>query len=68
MLFLGSSKDRGVFSRMVDSLLLPGEKANMHSSALKKCWGWLDVHLPGGRLRLSFGAAEAVRESAFLFV
>jgi hypothetical protein len=56
LLFLGSSKDRGVFSRAVDAALPPDEKRKMHASALKKCWGWLDVHIPGGRLRLSFGA------------
>jgi hypothetical protein len=52
VLVLGSSKDRGVYSRLIDLVMRHSEKELFHHSVVQKCWGWLDVKFP--RLRLSF--------------
>jgi len=57
VLVLGSSKDRGVYSRLIDLVLRHEEKDKFHHSVVQKCWGWLDVRL--GRLRLTFADFRA---------
>jgi hypothetical protein len=57
VLVLGSSKDRGVYSRLIDLVLRPEEKDKFHHSVVQKCWGWLDVRI--GRLRLTFADFRA---------
>ena len=57
VLVLGSSKDRGVYSRLIDLVLRHEEKDKFHHSVVQKCWGWLDVRV--GRLRLTFADFRA---------
>ncbi len=52
LLVLGGSVQRGVFLTLVDMALERGQKDEMESSAVQKCWGYADVRI--GNLRLTY--------------
>ncbi|CAM9152460.1 unnamed protein product [Ectocarpus fasciculatus] len=52
LLVLGGSIQRGVFLTLVDMVLAAGQKDDIHTSALQKCWGYAEIRI--GNLRLSY--------------
>ncbi|CAN0089336.1 unnamed protein product [Ectocarpus fasciculatus] len=52
LLVLGGSVQRGVFLTLIDMVLAAGQKHDMSSSVLQKCWGYADVQV--GNLRLTY--------------
>ncbi|CAM9376350.1 unnamed protein product [Ectocarpus fasciculatus] len=52
LLVLGGSIQRGVFLTLVDMVLAAGQKDDIKSSVLQKCWGYADVRV--GNLRLTY--------------
>lgn len=52
LLAVGNSILRGVFLSLVDMVLAQGQKDNLSTSILRKCWGFADVRI--GSLRLTY--------------
>ncbi|CAM9589285.1 unnamed protein product, partial [Ectocarpus sp. 8 AP-2014] len=52
LLVLGGSVQRGVFLTLVDMVLAAGQKKDITSSIVGKCWGYADVRV--GNLRLTY--------------
>lgn len=52
LLVLGGSVQRGVFLTLVDMILAQGQKDDMYTSAIQKCWGYADVAV--GNLRVTY--------------
>ncbi|CAN0347196.1 unnamed protein product [Ectocarpus sp. 6 AP-2014] len=52
LLVLGGSVQRGVFLTLIDMVLAAGQKHDISSSVLQKCWGYADVRI--GNLRLTY--------------
>ncbi|CAN0308865.1 unnamed protein product [Ectocarpus sp. 6 AP-2014] len=52
LLVLGGSVQRGVFLTLVDMVLVAGQKDDIDTSTLGKCWGYADVRV--GNLRLTY--------------
>ncbi|CAN0367600.1 unnamed protein product, partial [Ectocarpus sp. 12 AP-2014] len=52
LLVLGGSVQRGVFLTLVDMVLAAGQKHDIQSSVIQKCWGYADVQV--GNLRLTY--------------
>ncbi|CAM9273949.1 unnamed protein product [Ectocarpus sp. 13 AM-2016] len=52
LLVLGGSVQRGVFLTLIDMVLAEGQKHDISSSVLQKCWGYADVQV--GNLRLTY--------------
>ncbi|CBJ33491.1 hypothetical protein Esi_0498_0007 [Ectocarpus siliculosus] len=52
LLVLGGSVQRGVFLTLIDMVLAAGQKNDIISSVLRKCWGYADVQV--GNLRLTY--------------
>ncbi|CAM9548864.1 unnamed protein product [Ectocarpus sp. 12 AP-2014] len=52
LLVLGGSIERGAFLTLVDMVLAAGQKHDIGSSVLQKCWGYADVRV--GNLRLTY--------------
>lgn len=55
LLILGGSVQRGVFLALVDMALRQGQKNELDSSAIAKCWGYADIQI--GNLRLTYQAS-----------
>ncbi|CAM9719661.1 unnamed protein product, partial [Hapterophycus canaliculatus] len=49
LLVLGGSVQRGLFLTLVDMVLAQGQKDDLMSSTVQKCWGYADIRL--GNLR-----------------
>ena len=58
ILILGGSVQRGVFLTLVDMALAQGQKDELSSSALGKCWGYADIRI--GNLRLTYQASGLI--------
>lgn len=52
LLAMGNSILRGVFLTLMDMALAEGQKDDFSTSVVKKCWGFIDLHI--GNLRLSY--------------
>ncbi|CAM9809757.1 unnamed protein product [Ectocarpus sp. 6 AP-2014] len=52
LLVLGGSVQRGVFLTLVDMVLAAGQKQDIRSSVIQKCWGYADVRV--GNFRLTY--------------
>eukprot|EP00903_Cladosiphon_okamuranus_P008178 g7877.t1 len=52
LLVLGDSVQRGVFLILVDMILAEGQKQNLSSSTITKCWGYAEVRV--GNLRVTY--------------
>eukprot|EP00903_Cladosiphon_okamuranus_P020050 g18416.t1 len=52
LLVLGSSIQRGVFLMLVDMILAEGQKDELESSTIQKCWGYAEVRV--GNLRVTY--------------
>ncbi|CAM9980454.1 unnamed protein product, partial [Hapterophycus canaliculatus] len=52
VLVLGGSVQRGLFLTLVDMVLAQGQKENMGTSTVQKCWGYADIRV--GNLRLTY--------------
>ena len=52
LLVLGGSIQRGVFLTLVDMILAQGQKDDMRTSIIDKCWGYADVTV--GNLRVTY--------------
>ncbi|CAB1106329.1 unnamed protein product [Ectocarpus sp. CCAP 1310/34] len=52
LLVLGGSVQRGVFLTLIDMVLAAGQKHDIQSSVVQKCWGYADVRV--GNLRLTY--------------
>ncbi|CAM9309930.1 unnamed protein product, partial [Laminaria digitata] len=55
ILILGGSVQRGVYLTLVDMVLAQGQKDDLRSSAIGKCWGYADIQI--GNLRLTYQAS-----------
>ncbi|CAM9651807.1 unnamed protein product [Ascophyllum nodosum] len=55
LLVLGSSIHRGVFLTLVDMVLAQGQKDDMGTSTMAKCWGYEDITV--GNLRITYQAS-----------
>ncbi|CAB1098031.1 unnamed protein product [Ectocarpus sp. CCAP 1310/34] len=55
LLVLGGSVQRGVFLTLIDMVLAAGQKNDIQSSVVQKCWGYADVRV--GNLRLTYQEA-----------
>ena len=60
VLVLGGSVQRGVFLMLVDLALAQGQKDELLSSALAKCWGYLDIQI--GNLRFTYQASGLIAD------
>ena len=56
LLVLGGSVQRGVFLTLVDMVLARGQKDDMDTSILAKCWGYAEIRV--GNLRLTYQASQ----------
>ncbi|CAB1109494.1 unnamed protein product [Ectocarpus sp. CCAP 1310/34] len=52
LVVVGGSVQRGVFLTLVDMALAAGQKDDMATSVLQKCWGYADLRV--GNLRLTY--------------
>ncbi|CAM9322880.1 unnamed protein product [Laminaria digitata] len=52
LLAMGNSILRGAYLSLVDMVLARGQKDNLDTSAIQKCWGFADVRI--GNLRLTY--------------
>lgn len=52
LLAMGNSILRGVYLSLLDMVLARGQKDNFGSSAIQKCWGFVDIRI--GNLRLTY--------------
>lgn len=52
LVILGGSVQRGVFLNLVDMTLAQGQKDDLATSMLAKCWGYADIQV--GNLRLTY--------------
>ncbi|CBJ32277.1 expressed unknown protein [Ectocarpus siliculosus] len=52
LVVVGGSVQRGVFLTLVDMALAAGQKDDMATSVLEKCWGYADLRV--GNLRLTY--------------
>lgn len=52
LLILGNSVFRGLYLTLVDMALAQGQKDDLATSALQKCWGYADVRI--GNLRVTY--------------
>ena len=52
LLAMGNSILRGVYLSLVDMVLARGQKDNLGSSAIQKCWGFVDIRI--GNLRITY--------------
>lgn len=52
LLVLGNSIHRGLFLTLVDMVLAKGQKDDIFTSAMQKCWGYADLRI--GNLRLTY--------------
>ncbi|CAM9778424.1 unnamed protein product [Scytosiphon promiscuus] len=52
LLVLGGSVQRGLFLTLVDMVLAQGQKDNLISSTVQKCWGYADIRV--GNLRVTY--------------
>eukprot|EP00904_Undaria_pinnatifida_P003351 jgi/Undpi1/13016/HiC_scaffold_8.g02679.m1 len=60
VLVLGGSVQRGVFLMLIDLALAQGQKDELLSSALAKCWGYLDIQI--GNLRFTYQASGLIAD------
>lgn len=52
LLVIGNSVQRGIFLTLVDMVLGEGQKDDLDTSIIQKCWGYADVQV--GNLRVTF--------------
>ena len=52
LLAMGNSILRGIFLSLVDMVLARGQKDNLGTSDMQKCWGFVDIRI--GNLRLTY--------------
>ena len=61
LLVLGSSIQRGVFLTLVDMVLAQGQKDDMDSSVIAKCWGYADITVGNLRITYQVGYTEVFK-------